>query len=206
MAIEIARVIPTGSRVLDFGCGNGFIAHHLSSILQTTVVGLDVRNASETPIEFVPFDGQRLPFENNSFDVVLFCYVLHHAPDAVELLKEARRVLRAEGLVIVYEDIPRRWWDRQVCRTHNLKWRRRTGPCTFFREHHWRRRFELANLAVVVERRLSRWRNAGHPVSRQFYLLTTRATPSVSEEVSRPGSELDHDHTVISLECAMTMK
>jgi len=29
MALEIARCLPRQSRVLDVGCGNGFIAHHL---------------------------------------------------------------------------------------------------------------------------------------------------------------------------------
>src|SRR5262249_7440108 len=38
MAIEIARMIPRGSNVLDVGCGNGFIAHHLSSMLGTNVI------------------------------------------------------------------------------------------------------------------------------------------------------------------------
>src|SRR5882762_925654 len=33
MALEVARVIPHGSRVLDVGCGNGYIAHHLSALL-----------------------------------------------------------------------------------------------------------------------------------------------------------------------------
>jgi ubiquinone/menaquinone biosynthesis C-methylase UbiE len=42
MALEIARVVPKGSTVLDVGCGNGFIAHHLSGILSSPVVGLDV--------------------------------------------------------------------------------------------------------------------------------------------------------------------
>src|SRR5678816_1759754 len=42
MALEIARAIPYGSRVLDVGCGNGYIAHHLSALLGTTVAGIDL--------------------------------------------------------------------------------------------------------------------------------------------------------------------
>ena len=37
MALEIARAIPCGSEVLDVGCGNGFIAHHLSALLGKSV-------------------------------------------------------------------------------------------------------------------------------------------------------------------------
>src|SRR5882672_2177478 len=35
MALEIAHLIPTDSRVLDVGCGSGFIAHHLASLIGT---------------------------------------------------------------------------------------------------------------------------------------------------------------------------
>src|SRR6185503_1662604 len=42
MALEVARVLPPRADVLDVGCGNGFIAHHLQSMLGKTVVGLDV--------------------------------------------------------------------------------------------------------------------------------------------------------------------
>src|SRR6266403_6385548 len=47
MALEIARVIPRGSEVLDVGCGNGFIAHHLSALLGTSIVGIDLGNSAE---------------------------------------------------------------------------------------------------------------------------------------------------------------
>src|SRR5947209_5670124 len=47
MALEIARLIPHGSEVLDVGCGNGFIAHHLSVMLGTSVVGIDVSISTE---------------------------------------------------------------------------------------------------------------------------------------------------------------
>jgi len=50
MALEIARVIPRGSGVLDVGCGNGYSAHHLSAILTTRVVGIDISETTEAPI------------------------------------------------------------------------------------------------------------------------------------------------------------
>src|SRR5881394_720703 len=76
MALEIARVIPRGSDVLDVGCGNGFIAHHLSAMLGTSVIGIDVSNATDAPIDFRSFDGVRFPVGDNSVDAVLLCYVL----------------------------------------------------------------------------------------------------------------------------------
>ena len=48
MALEVASVLPPRANVLDVGCGNGFIAHHLQSMLGTTVVGLDVAGSTDT--------------------------------------------------------------------------------------------------------------------------------------------------------------
>jgi SAM-dependent methyltransferase len=174
MALEIARVIPHGSQVLDVGCGNGFIAHHLTSMLGKPVMGIDVAPTTEARIDFRCFDGQRLPVPDRSFDAVLLCYVLHHAQDLQTLLNEFRRVLRHRGKVIVYEDIPRRVWDRVVCWIHDRQWRRRAGPCTFQLEQDWLAVFGSAGLEVVTERSLSRWRNLAHPVSRHFFLLRLR--------------------------------
>ena len=173
MALEICRFLRSGATILDVGCGNGFIAHHLSGLLQTTVVGMDVAQNTSARINFVPYDGRHFPMRDRSVDAVLLCYVLHHAHDALLVLNEVRRVLKAGGLVIVYEDNPSSWWDRAVCWSHNKQWEGRTGPCTFQLRDDWRRIFALAGLRVVSQRRLSRWRNMAHPVSRNFFVLET---------------------------------
>jgi len=172
MALEVARVVPREARVLDVGCGNGFIAHHLTAILGVKVLGIDVMTAADAPIEFLRYDGRHFPVSDKSFDAVLLCYVLHHAQDFRIVLGEVRRVLRDGGLVVVYEDIPRLWWDRFICWTHDLQWRRRTGHCVFRRGPEWCRLFRSLGFDIVLDRPLSRWRNLAHPVSRWFYVLS----------------------------------
>ena len=171
MALEIARVLPRGSRVLDVGCGSGYIAHHLAGVLGARVVGVDVRRRADAPIEYESFDGAHLPARAGSFDAVLLCYVLHHAQEQREFLGEVRRVLRAGGLAVVYEDVPQSGWDRAVCAAHDRSWRARTGPCTFRLAGEWRALFESAGFEVVTERALSRWRNLAHPVRRTLFVL-----------------------------------
>lgn len=171
MALEIARVIPYGSEVLDVGCGNGFIAHHLSAILGSGVVGIDLGNTAKAPIAYRQYDGAQFPVMEDSFDAVLLCYVLHHSQDIRAVLNEMRRVLRVGGLAVIYEDIPRSLWDRGVCWLHNQQWRGRTGPCTFRLESEWRSLFESFGFEVVKERQLSRGRNLTHPVCRRFYVM-----------------------------------
>ncbi len=174
MAQEIARVIPRNSRVLDVGCGNGYIAHHLSALLHGDVVGIDLGDITEAPIDYQPFNGTHFPVEAKSFDGVLLCYVLHHAQNLDAVMGELRRVLRAGGRAVIYEDIPETWSDRLVCAIHDRKWRNRTGRCTFHSAHEWRLLFSSAGLEVVDERRLSRWRNLAHPVNRRLYVLSPK--------------------------------
>lgn len=104
-------------------------------------------------------------------DDLLHC-LLHHAQNLGVVLSELRRVLRDGGRAVIYEDIPETWWDRLVCAIHNRKWLNRTGPCTFHSAHEWRMLFSSAGFEVVDERRLSRWRNLAHPVSRRLYVLS----------------------------------
>jgi SAM-dependent methyltransferase len=175
MAAEIARVIPRGSEVLDVGCGNGFIAHHLSAMLGTRVIGLDVMDTTQAPIDYRQFDGEHFPLADNSVDAVLLCYVLHHAQDVARLFDEMKRVLRLGGVAIIYEDIPETLWDKVICWTHDLQWRKRTGACTFRSEAEWSALFEEFGFEVSIERQLSRARNFMHPVRRRFYLLRAEA-------------------------------
>ncbi len=176
MALELARVIPRHSRVLDVGCGNGYIAHHLSALLGKQVIGIDLDPTTEAPIDYREFDGMRFPVADESVDAVLLCYVLHHAQDINVVMNELRRVLRTDGLIVIYEDIPELWWDRFVCWTHNLKWQSRTGRCTFRPDSEWRSVFEFAGFELIIERELSRWRNLAHPVSRRFFLLAANTS------------------------------
>jgi SAM-dependent methyltransferase len=174
MALEIARLIPANAQVLDIGCGNGFIVHHLTALLNARVIGIDLGPAAEAPIVYRQFSGIQIPLADDVAGAAVLCYVLHHARDVNVLLRELRRVLTVGGCVVVYEDIPATLWDRLVCWTHNLKWRRRTGVCTFRRASEWRQLFNSAGFEVVSERELSRWRNLAHPVRRRLFVLRTQ--------------------------------
>jgi ubiquinone/menaquinone biosynthesis C-methylase UbiE len=103
-----------GSRLLDVGCGSGGPALHLAETTRATVVGLDVleegiaaataqardRGLSDAAT-FVRADaGERLPFEDESFDAVLSIDAMCHLPDRLGVLEEWRRVTRPGGRVV----------------------------------------------------------------------------------------------------------
>jgi SAM-dependent methyltransferase len=93
-----------GLRVLDLGCRDGALT---SAYLDgNQVVGVDIDRAAldradELGIDTVWADlGQPLPFEVESFDVVVIAEVLEHLPFPEQLLSEARRVLVPGGTLV----------------------------------------------------------------------------------------------------------
>ncbi len=97
LAALLSERLPRAGRVLDVGCGDGLLA----SVLQATrgdgaltIEGIDVLVRPDAHIKVSAFDGRRIPFDDASFDTVLFVDVLHHADDPHQLLLEARRVTR----------------------------------------------------------------------------------------------------------------
>ncbi len=97
---HFAEMIPANARVLDVGCGDGNLDRMLMDKRpDITISGIDVFVRPTSYIDVVTFDGHTIPYDENTFDVVMFVDVLHHTDDANALLKEADRV--ANDCVII---------------------------------------------------------------------------------------------------------
>jgi len=93
-------------RVLDLGCGDGRVSGLLDRDgaevvgVDSSKVALERARAANPRIEFQqPRPDGDLPFPDGSFDVVVSINVLEHVVDIQRLMSEARRVLRAGGLI-----------------------------------------------------------------------------------------------------------
>ncbi len=97
---HLAEMIPGPGRVLDFGCGDGSIALALMKLRpDLRVEGVDVLIRPKTHIPVTRFDGQTLPFDDESFDYVTIVDVLHHTLEPAAILAEAGRVTRRSVIV-----------------------------------------------------------------------------------------------------------
>ncbi len=95
-----SRLIPSNSKVLDVGSGDGRLAHLIADKRpDISIRGIDVRQRNDATILVETFDGRSIPYDENSFDVVMFVDVLHHADEPMTLLREAVRVARRAILI-----------------------------------------------------------------------------------------------------------
>jgi SAM-dependent methyltransferase len=95
-----SKLIPSNSRVLDVGCGDGQLARLITSKRpDISIQGIDVhlRNGAAIPVEV--FDGKSIPYDRDSFDVVMFVDVLHHTREPISLLREAIRTAHKAILI-----------------------------------------------------------------------------------------------------------
>ncbi len=53
---------------------------------------------------FICGDVQDLPFEENAFDTIYCRYILEHVPDPLQVLNEAKRVLKPHGKIFIQEN------------------------------------------------------------------------------------------------------
>jgi ubiquinone/menaquinone biosynthesis C-methylase UbiE len=103
IAAFLARFIDLGDRVLDCGCGHMIVTRSVRERMAIEIFGVDVINLNETDMPLCIYDGGRLPFGDNSFDIAYLAFVLHHTLDPRKVMRECLRVARR--WVIVLEDV-----------------------------------------------------------------------------------------------------
>lgn len=100
---DLAARVPSGARILDIGCGEGYGAQILAR--SATVVACDYAHAAvkhardryPEAARYLSCDAQRLPFADASFDVVSSLQVIEHFRDTDAHLADVARVLRPGG-------------------------------------------------------------------------------------------------------------
>ncbi len=98
---------------LDVGCGSGKKTNIFSKLFdlpKTMVYGADIPNwgpyqfnKSKLPFHFEFIRDGVIEYPDNSFEVVSAILTLHHVPDLTSFLKEIKRILKPNGLLLIIE-------------------------------------------------------------------------------------------------------
>ena len=136
----------SGKRILDVGCGNSVVSSYLSKRLCLNLWGCDIIDYRKKKIPFkIMKTKTTLPFENKSFDIIMFNDVLHHTDivSAKELLKESFRVGEK---VMIFEDHPSLFL-KVFDKTFNFFYSAKMAPASNLRlKQEWEQTFEELGL------------------------------------------------------------
>jgi ubiquinone/menaquinone biosynthesis C-methylase UbiE len=112
VALDVAEEV-SGGRILDVGTGPGYLPLRISEVLPgSEVIGIDVsedmiriarKNAEGKNVKFLVGDASEMPFEDDSFDLVVSTGSLHHWRNPVNVLNEIYRVLRPGRKALIYD-------------------------------------------------------------------------------------------------------
>ncbi|MBA3394186.1 MAG: class I SAM-dependent methyltransferase [Deltaproteobacteria bacterium] len=167
--------------VLDIGCGPALVTWHLGMRHRGPILAVDIVDSRIKPTShFALYNGIHLPFEDDSIDVAMLNFVLHHVPNDTKpaVLAEVHRVVRHR--VIVMEDTPRNFMDRIFNRRHGETFRRSIGSTAgfgFFNQAEWELVFNDHGFVVKQSIAIGRFaRDWKQPYARSCFVLE-KSTP-----------------------------
>jgi len=174
MCKEIKPFIFSNAKVLDLGCGSGIITKQIQKDLNVNIKGIDIVDMRVVDIPFEKYNGKDLSFlEDNSFDVVLISYVLHHTENPKEILKQVKRITKK--YIIIYEDLYEGFLGKICCNIHgkvfNNYIQKNNIQAKFFSEKEWEENFNNLNLKLVFKKQKSFLLD---PVKRKLFVLEKR--------------------------------
>ena len=148
-----------GLRVLDIGCGGGFLAEEFAA-LGCRVTGVDPSPASigaarahaagrGLRIDYRVGAGEELPAPDAAFGVACCCDVLEHVSDVDRVISETARVLEPGGLYL-FDTINRTRTSKLLAIKAVQEWRLTRLTDVAF--HDWDMFITPAELAAILER------------------------------------------------------
>jgi len=111
---QVLKVIPKDKslKILDIGCGDGVLSWKLFNQTKSKITGVDTDEHSlkfarkeiqkrNARANFIKANAHKLPFKNNSFDVIIATEIIEHLEKPQIMLREIKRVLKPKGQVII---------------------------------------------------------------------------------------------------------
>lgn len=108
LVLELLQDVPTGD-ILDIGCGPGVMVkaltekgynYHGIDISEGNIKECQSKFSADLHSIFAVGRGQNIPFQSEKFSAVLCLGALEYVVDVEQVLKEMRRVLKPDGVII----------------------------------------------------------------------------------------------------------
>jgi arsenite methyltransferase len=97
LLIEAAKKVPNGKATgVDLWLGNLEFKNTPQMVLENAKI-----EGVSNQVEIITADAQALPFNNNSFDMVMTSLMMHHVSDINKALNEMIRVLKPGGTIVI---------------------------------------------------------------------------------------------------------
>jgi len=128
--MQIIGLVPYERKVLDIGCAKGIL---LPSLLQKRceVFGIDVLAPISVDEGFSAYHQldlvkkQRIPYQDESFDVIILADFIEHVINLDPILSELKRLLKSDGIIIVSTGNIALWLYRMLLLFGNFPYGRR---------------------------------------------------------------------------------
>lgn len=95
-------------KILDLGCGTAYLLSEIKKQIDCDACGLDISKemlkAAKNNLEDCQYklgDSENIPWDDDSFDLVLCSASFHHYPNPEKVLNEIRRVLKNNGILVL---------------------------------------------------------------------------------------------------------
>lgn len=176
-------LVPGQTKLLDCGCGAGEYINALSQQFHIDAWGIEYSDAKVMQAkQSNPFahkisqgDIQNILYPNNTFDFALLNEVLEHVPAELTSLKEVYRVLKTNGILIIFS--PNRWFPFETHGVYLKSGKRKVQPYIPFIPYiplrignhffeYWARNYWPHELQTLVE-------TAGFHIEERNYLWQT---------------------------------
>lgn len=147
-------------KVLEVGCGRGIFACYFAKYYGAKITGIDLSPAMiessntrainegvQYSTEFKVADASRLPFPDNSFDVIVSeCGPVGLAPEPQKVVNEMVRVIKPAGYIVAHAPM----WLKEINEEERKDTEKRTGG-QMFTLSEWKNMLKKAGVVEIWE-------------------------------------------------------